>query len=393
MRCSKRWANPVRPGSSTRLPDVVRHVHRDERDSALRRHDDGQAVREALDVVRDLEIEGNGASRCPAARGPRNIPGCLETVSSAPPSRPLLLALPAAPAAAEDPRRTTRPSRSSVSRPCSTTTSPCRTASTREAELYWAGVTADWTRGSVLGGGGGAGHGGHVPALLRGQRLARRRAGPAVKTAAGGLAGGQGHAARRPARTRRSPGRSSRLNGVTRNPGWGAQAGRARRASTSTRSRGRRRSRDRTTTWAGRRTGGTWSPTPTRDPPGRSFGQGARYTLNRVLWSVRPGLSAATAPPRLPGRRRRLPPDGRRGGPHGDVRPARPLRRGLLAARASPARRAGRAGTVTTTPAPRSRASGPSSRRSRTGTRGRAGTTSARTRRGDPHARRRSGRP
>jgi hypothetical protein len=49
--------------------DVVRHVHRDERDSPLGRNDDGEAVRKALDVERDVEIEGNGLP--PGARRAR----------------------------------------------------------------------------------------------------------------------------------------------------------------------------------------------------------------------------------------------------------------------------------------------------------------------------------
>jgi hypothetical protein len=55
--------------------DVVRDVDRDERDAALRRDDDRQAVREALRLVGDLELERNGPSRKPAESGARNIPG------------------------------------------------------------------------------------------------------------------------------------------------------------------------------------------------------------------------------------------------------------------------------------------------------------------------------
>ena len=39
-------------------PDVVCHVHRHEWNSTLRRHDDREPVREALDMKRDFEIEG-----------------------------------------------------------------------------------------------------------------------------------------------------------------------------------------------------------------------------------------------------------------------------------------------------------------------------------------------
>jgi hypothetical protein len=37
-------------------PDVVRDIDGHEGDAALRRHDDGQAVCETLDVVRDFEF-------------------------------------------------------------------------------------------------------------------------------------------------------------------------------------------------------------------------------------------------------------------------------------------------------------------------------------------------
>jgi hypothetical protein len=40
--------------------DVVRDVHGHEGNPALRRHDDREAVREALDVKRNFEIEGRG---------------------------------------------------------------------------------------------------------------------------------------------------------------------------------------------------------------------------------------------------------------------------------------------------------------------------------------------
>jgi hypothetical protein len=49
------------PGLAGRLDaasDVVRHVDRHEGDAALRRHDDREAVREALDVKRNFEVEG-----------------------------------------------------------------------------------------------------------------------------------------------------------------------------------------------------------------------------------------------------------------------------------------------------------------------------------------------
>ena len=108
--------------------DVVRDVDRDEGDAALGRDDDGQAVREAFDVRGDLEVQGNGTSRCPAARGPRNIRGCLE---GSPPHRPRGRP----PRSPGRPRGRGRPAEGRRvppevprSRPCSTTTSRSRTA-------------------------------------------------------------------------------------------------------------------------------------------------------------------------------------------------------------------------------------------------------------------------
>jgi hypothetical protein len=48
------------PGLARRLDaasDVVGHVHGHEGNAALRRHDDGEAIREALDVEGDVEID------------------------------------------------------------------------------------------------------------------------------------------------------------------------------------------------------------------------------------------------------------------------------------------------------------------------------------------------
>jgi hypothetical protein len=48
------------PGFSRRLDsasDVVGHVHGHERNASLRRHDDREAIREALDVEWDVEID------------------------------------------------------------------------------------------------------------------------------------------------------------------------------------------------------------------------------------------------------------------------------------------------------------------------------------------------
>jgi hypothetical protein len=46
------------PGRLDAAAHVVRDVHGHEGDSALRRHDDRQPVREPLDVMGDLEVQG-----------------------------------------------------------------------------------------------------------------------------------------------------------------------------------------------------------------------------------------------------------------------------------------------------------------------------------------------
>ena len=66
---------PRLPGRLDAAADVVRDVHRHEGDSALRRHDDRQPVRELLDVKRNFEIEGrtDGPPRETRGAVPRNI--------------------------------------------------------------------------------------------------------------------------------------------------------------------------------------------------------------------------------------------------------------------------------------------------------------------------------
>jgi hypothetical protein len=49
---------PGLAGQLDAASNVIRDIDRHEGNSALRRHDDREAVREALDVKRDFEIEG-----------------------------------------------------------------------------------------------------------------------------------------------------------------------------------------------------------------------------------------------------------------------------------------------------------------------------------------------
>ena len=171
----------------------------------------------------------------------------------------LLLGLPAAPAAAEDPPKDDASLPKFRFEAVLHDYEPLSDRATRVAELYWAGVTADWTRGIFS-----------VRAEVRGTEGTFRpffdgsiwleEGWVSVKTPAGALRAGKVvPLVGLPDET--FPGNLFSLNGVTRNPGWGAQLdGEA--GGLSTRSPGRPRSSDRTTTWAGRRRGATSSRTP-----------------------------------------------------------------------------------------------------------------------------------
>jgi hypothetical protein len=168
---------------------------------------------------------------------------------------------------------------------------PLSDRATRVAELYWAGVTADFSRGIFS-----------VKAEVRGTegRFRPFYAGSfwleegwaAVKTAAGDLKVGKvvplvGLA------DETFSGTLFSLNGVTRNPGWGAQLDGATRFDLD--------SLAWTASWTGQNDGVSWEEDG-RDVESDAervlrdgFSGRATYTLNRVLWWVRPGLSAASA--------------------------------------------------------------------------------------------------
>lgn len=168
---------------------------------------------------------------------------------------------------------------------------PLSDRSTREAELYWAGVTADWTRGAFS-----------AKAEVRGTEGLFRpfyhgsvwldEGWVAVKTAAGDVRLGKvtplvGLA------DETFSGTLFSVNGVTRNPGWGAQLdGNARFDLDSLAW---------SAVWTGQNDHVGWEEDgrDEESDPNRVLRDGlagrAIYTLNRVLWSVRPGLSAQTA--------------------------------------------------------------------------------------------------
>ncbi|MGA7989832.1 MAG: hypothetical protein WCC53_00205 [Thermoanaerobaculia bacterium] len=168
---------------------------------------------------------------------------------------------------------------------------PLSDRAARSADLYWAGVAADWARGGYS-----------VKVEVRGTegRFRPFYAGSvwleegwaAVRTPAGDLRLGKvaplvGLA------DETFSGNLFSLNGVTRNPGWGAQL------------EGEARSGHDTIAWSavwtGQNDGVGWEEDgrDVESDPGRRLRDGlavrASYLLNEGLWSLRPALSAATA--------------------------------------------------------------------------------------------------
>ncbi len=203
-----------------------------------------------------------------------------------------LLALPAARAAADDP-----PKDDDRSLPKFRFEAvlhdyePLSDRSTREAELYWAGVTADWTRGSVSAKADVRGTEGLFRPFYAGS-VWLEEGWAALKTPAGSVRVGKitpvvGLA------DETFSGTLFSINGVTRNPGWGAQLDGGARFDLDT------------LAWSAAFTGQNdhvgWEEDgrDEESDPSRVLRDGlsgrASYTLNRVLWSVSPGLSAATA--------------------------------------------------------------------------------------------------
>lgn len=212
--------------------------------------------------------------------------GCLPAVCAS-----LLLALPASLAAADEPPKDDGSIPKFRFEAVLHDYEPLSDRSTRVAELYWAGVTADWARGAFS-----------VKAEVRGTEGRFRpfytgsvwleEGWAAVKTQAGGLRLGKvvpvvGLA------DETFSGTLFSINGVTRNPGWGAQLdGEARFGLDSLAW---------SAAWTGQNDRVSWEEDG-RDVESDAervlrdgFSGRATYILNRVLWSVRPGLSAATA--------------------------------------------------------------------------------------------------
>jgi hypothetical protein len=168
---------------------------------------------------------------------------------------------------------------------------PLSDRSTRLAELYWAGVTADWARGILSAKAEVRGADGRFRTFYPGSVWLEEGWG-AVKTPAGDLRVGKvvplvGLA------DETFSGTLFSLNGVTRNPGWGAQL------------EGEARSGFRTfawsAVWTGQNDGVSWEEggRDVESDPGRRLRDGlalrTSYQVNQGLWSVKPALSAATA--------------------------------------------------------------------------------------------------
>ncbi len=277
------WLNPA--------PDVVRDVDRDEGNSRLRRHHDGQAVREALDDVRNFEVLGNlrppGSRR---ARGPVIYPAVLNLFLRAGLAA-VLLGLPAAPAPAEDAPKEDASLPKFRFEAVLHDYEPLSDRGSRVAELYWAGATAEWASGiwsaraEVR-----ATEGIFRPYFAGSFWLEDGWAG--VKTPVGVVAVGKviplvG------LEDETLSGSLFSLNGVTRNPGWGARLDGMSRFDLDS------------LAWSAAFTGQNdhvgWEEEgrDVESDPDRLLRNGlsvrALYVLNRVLWSVRPGVSAATA--------------------------------------------------------------------------------------------------
>ena len=230
------------------------------------------------------------ASRPRRARGPVIYPAVLKGLLRAGLTA-VLLGFPAAPAAAEDPPKEDPSLPKFRVEAVLHDYEPLSDRDARVAELYWAGATADWTRGifsaraEVR-----ATEGTFRPFFAGSFWLEEGWAG--VKTPAGVVALGKvTPVVGLPDET--FSGTLFSYNGVTRNPGWGARLD------------GETRFDLDSLTWTAAFTGQNdhvgWEEEgrDVESDPDRVLRDGLSvrgvYVLNRVLWSVRPGVSAATA--------------------------------------------------------------------------------------------------
>lgn len=202
-----------------------------------------------------------------------------------------VLVFPAPPAAADDPPKEDASAPKFRFEGVLHDYEPLANRSTREAELFWAGVTADFTRAGFSARAEVRATEGKFRAFFPGSVwLEEGWAG--VKTPAGDLRLGKvaplvGLA------DETFSGTLFSFNGVTRNPGWGARLdGEARLGPDSL---------SWSAAFTGRNDSVSWEEDgrDVESDSGRVLRDGfsgkATYDLNRVLWSVRPGLSAATA--------------------------------------------------------------------------------------------------
>lgn len=162
---------------------------------------------------------------------------------------------------------------------------------TRVAELYWAGVTADWTRGIVSARAEVRGTEGTFRAYYPGS-LWLQEGWAGVKTPAGTVRAGKvvpeiGLA------DETFSGTLFSYDGVTRNPGWGAQLSGDSASGLDVLAW--------SLAWVGQNDRVSWEEEgkdvesdPLREMRDAFSGR-VTYHLNRVLWSVKPGVSAATA--------------------------------------------------------------------------------------------------
>jgi hypothetical protein len=168
---------------------------------------------------------------------------------------------------------------------------PLEDRDTRVAELYWAGVRADFTRGIFSARADVRGTEGTFRPFFDGS-VWLEEGWVAVKAPVGAVRAGKVvPLVGLPDET--FAGTLFSLNGVTRNPGWGAQVDGEARWSLDT------------LAWSAAFVGQNdhvgWEEEgrDVESDPARELRDGlsgrATFTLNRVLWSVRPGLSAATA--------------------------------------------------------------------------------------------------
>jgi len=242
-------------------------------------------------VERNVEIEGNGRPPgSPPRAGPVIYPAVLK--GSAPAAlAALLLALPAAYAAADEPPKDEPSLPKFRFEVALHDYEPLSDRETRVAELYWAGVTADFTRGDFSAQAEVRGTEGRFRPFYAGS-VWLQEGWAAAKTPAGALRIGKvTPVVGLPDET--FSGTLFSINGVTRNPGWGAQLdGEA------------RLDLDRivwSATYTGQNDHVGWEEDgrDEESDAGRVLRDGfsgrAAYVLDRALWSVRPGLSAATA--------------------------------------------------------------------------------------------------